>query len=394
MEALRIAALDNPEPRMKILQLNKLYHPVIGGIETIVRQLAEGLNGKDGLTMDVLVCNSTSATVHERVNGVSVTRASSPGIVFSMPVSLSFILLLRKMWKNYDIIHLHLPFPLAELALWLVRPRITVIITYHSDIVRQKLISSSLGWLHNWVLDRADCIAVSNPNIAATSPVLVRFRSKCTVVPFGVDTNRFRPGAGSEKGTERIKKEYGRGKKIVLFVGRLVYYKGTEHLIRAMKDTDARLVIIGEGPLGKFLAQEAAGNGLSDRITFIPYQTHEALINFYCASSVFVLPSVYRSEAFGITILEAMACGLPVISTELGTGTSYANLDGVTGFVVPAGDSPAIGNALRRLLSDPALSAGMGSAARRRAEAAFTIGAMLDGYKKIYACERGRSQEH
>ncbi len=367
---------------MKILQINKLYHPVIGGIETAVRQIAEGMNSTDGFKIDVLVCNNTFKTVDENINGVSVIRASSPGILFSMPVSTSFILLLKNMWAEYDILHVHLPFPLAELALWLVRPKNGIIITYHSDIVRQRFISSSIGWLHTWVLNRAERIVVSSPNIIKSSPLLGDFGSKCDVIPFGVDIDRFNPHRGSRHKIEQIKREYGG--KIVLFIGRLVYYKGLEYLIRAMKGIDARLLIIGEGPLKKTLANEVRKNGLENSVSFIPYQPHEELINFYLASSAFVLPSVYRSEAFGITILEAMACGLPVISTELCTGTSYANQDGVTGFVVPPGDSRAINTALKKLLSDHTLLSGMGSAARRRVETNFTINDMLNGYKKLY----------
>ena len=417
---------------VKILQINKLYHPVVGGIETIVRQTAEGINNTGGFTVDVLVCNDRFKTTTGTIRGVFVTRASSIGKFYSMPVSIRFISLLKKMWRRYDVLHVHLPFPLGELALWLIKPKTRIVVTYHSDIVRQRLISSALSWLHTWVLGHAESIAVSNPNIIESSQLLKNFKTKCTVIPFGVDTNRFNPPTyppdgypaplektnpsypplekanpsypplekGGEGGfevsfppfskelrnakerIERIQGDYG--KRIVLFVGRLVYYKGVEYLIRAMKGIDARLVIIGEGPLKQKLLDEVRDNGLVPAVTFLPYQPQDELADYYRAASVFVLPSIYKSEAFGITIIEAMACGLPVISTELGTGTSYANQDGRTGFVVPPRDTDAIHGALIRLLSDTAVLSKMGRAAAERVRTEFTMERMLNGYKKLY----------
>ncbi len=367
---------------MKILQVNKLYHPVIGGIETIVQQTAEGINNRDGFTVDVLVCNDRFRTTGEHINGVSVTRASSMGVLFSMPVSLSFIVMLKKMWKAYDVLHIHLPFPLGELALWLIKPKCRVVATYHSDIVRQRLLSSAIKWLHTWVLEHAETIAVSNPNIMETSPLLEKFKSKCTVIPFGVDLQKFNSYNGVHGSTERIQKQYD--KRIVLFVGRLVYYKGVEYLMQSMKDVDANLVIIGDGPLKKRLVARAKKERLENKVTFIPSLSQNELVNFYRAASVFVLPSIYKSEAFGITIIEAMACGLPVISTELGTGTSYANQDNITGYIVPPRDSEAINRALKKLLSDRTLLSKMAQAAFDRIRTGFTIDSMLNGYKGLY----------
>ena len=367
---------------VKILQINKLYYPVIGGIETIVRQTAEGINTMAGFTVDVLVCNDRFKTTAETIHGVFVTKASSIGRLFSMPISIRFISLLNKMWHRYDVVHIHLPFPLGELALWLIRPKARIVVTYHSDIVRQRLISSALGWLHTWVLGHAESIAVSNPNIVGTSPLLKKFREKCTVIPFGVDTRTFHPGSGVAGNRDEIQKHPG--KRIVLFVGRLVYYKGVEYLIRAMQGIDARLVIIGEGPLRQRLINEVRADGLEPAVTFLPGQPQEMLADYYRAASVFVLPSIYKSEAFGITIIEAMACGLPVISTELGTGTSFVNQDGSTGYVVPPRDSDAIHRALLRLLSDDTELMKMGKAADGRIRTGFTLQSMLDGYKKLY----------
>ncbi|MGB9735785.1 MAG: glycosyltransferase [bacterium] len=367
---------------MKILQINKLYYPSIGGIETIVKQIAEGINNVDDVKIDVLACNDTGKTTHTDINGVPVTKASSIGVFFSMPVSFSFFLILRNIYKKYDIIHVHLPFPLAELGLWLIKPKQKIIVTYHSDIIRQRFLSFALRRFNRWLLSRANRIVVSNPNIVETSPVLKDFKTKCTVIPFGVDTKKFNPDNGSKQKIGQIRTTYG--EKIVLFVGRLVYYKGIEFLIDAMKNIDATLLVIGEGVLKKSLMDRIQKLGLAKRVSFLPHQTQDELVNFYLASTVLVLPSIYRSEAFGIVLLEAMACGLPVISTELGTGTSYVNQNGVTGYVVPPGNSDAINMALKKLLSDKELCVQMGNAALKRIRTLFTLTNMLDNYKRLY----------
>lgn len=367
---------------MKILQINKFYHPFIGGIETIVKQLSEGINGKDNIKIDVLSCNNRAKTIRTYINGVYVIKASSVGTLLSMPVSFSFFFILKRIYKQYDLIHVHLPFPLAELGLWLIKPKQKIIVTYHSDIVRQRFFALALTRLNRWFLSHAEKIVVSNPNIIETSKVLMDFKTKCTVISFGVDTKKFSPDNGSKQSIEQIKKKYG--DRIVLFVGRLVYYKGIEYLIEAMKGIDAKLLLIGEGPLKRFLTRKINRMGLANKVSILPYQPQNELVNFYISSTVLVLPSIYRSEAFGIVILEAMACGLPVISTELGTGTSYANQNGITGFVVPLRNSDAINNSLNILFSDKSLLIKMRESALKRVRSLFSINNMLDSYKQLY----------
>ncbi|MBN1628323.1 MAG: glycosyltransferase, partial [Thermoleophilia bacterium] len=174
------------------------------------------------------------------------------------------------------------------------------------------------------------------------------------------------------------------GRKIVLFVGRLVYYKGVDVLVRAMADVDADLVLIGGGPLEDELHELAAQSGIASRVTFIPPQDDDELCAWYHAADVFCLPSVARSEAFGLVQIEAHAAGTPVVSTDLPTGVPYANLDGVTGLIVPPRDDSALAAALSRLLSDDDLRARLGAQAQARALVEFTIPRMVSGTVDVY----------
>jgi rhamnosyl/mannosyltransferase len=172
------------------------------------------------------------------------------------------------------------------------------------------------------------------------------------------------------------------GRRLVLFVGRLVYYKGADVLVRAMAGLDADLVLVGRGPLGAELRRVALEAGT--RAVFLPPQDDDELAAWYRAADVLCLPSVARSEAFGLVQIEAHAAGTPVVSTSLPTGVRFANLDGITGLVVPPGDPRALRAALERLLADDELRRRLGGQARERAVREFTVPRMVAGTVEVY----------
>jgi rhamnosyl/mannosyltransferase len=331
---------------MKILQVNKLYYPWIGGVETIVQEIAEWLNGKDEFKIDVLACNHKFKRVIEEINGVKVFRASSFGIYLGMPVSFDFFLLYKKNFKNYDLIFLHFPFPLGFVAYTLLSPKKDLVIWYHSDIVRQKILEIFFRPFHLFALKKAKKIFVSNPNLIESSNYLRKFKEKCVVIPFGVDLEKFKLNEETKKEVEEIRKKYK--PPIVLSVGRYVYYKGFEYLIESAKDVEARFLIIGEGPSKKKYEKIIKKLNLENKVFLIP--PVENLIPYYYACDLFVLPSITKSEAFGIVLLEAMACGKPLISTEIGTGTSFINQDGITGFVIEPKNSKILSEKINEIL--------------------------------------------
>src|ERR1700687_3687586 len=237
-----------------------------------------------------------------------------------------------------------------------------------------------LNPLADAILARASPLIASSPNYVDSSPTLSRNRDRCRVIPFGIDADAFRP-RDAETAT-KIRKRYG--PHIVLAVGRMVYYKGFEYLIRAMAGVRGHLLLVGEGPLLSKLARQAFHAGANERITFLGQVSQEEMAGSFRAADVFVMPSIARSEAFGIAQLEAMACGKPVINTWLKSGVPFVSIDGETGFTVAPADSAELTAAINRLFDDPGLRGQFGAAAARRAHEEFSVKVMVDRTLELY----------
>jgi len=362
---------------IKILQVSKFYYPRIGGIERIVGQIAEELNKDSQFKVEVLCCEKRRRV--EVFNNTKVYRAKILFNFWHLPISLDFFRLFRRKRDNYHIIDLHHPFPLADLALFLFPTKAKIVVHYHSDIVRQKFLEIFIRPFLYHTLKKSSKILVSNPNLVRTSSILQKFSYKCVVVPFGVSLSKYQ-NPNTQKINE-IKQRYG---NFVLFVGRLSYYKGVSYLIEVIKDIPTNLVIIGDGPERNKLHRLVKKLQITSKVYFLPFQEEEDLICFYHACKFLVLPSIYRSEAFGIVLIEAMTCRKPVISTELGTGTSWANKNNVTGFVVKAKDKKALKKAIERLLFEKDLYQKFSNNAFLRAKKLFREEAMIKKIKEIY----------
>ena len=367
---------------MRVLYVYKDYYPVRGGIEHHVQLLAEGLSQR-GVDVRVLVTNTGRRTVRETINAVEVTKTGRLVQISSAPISLSMYPNLAQLGREVDITHLHFPYPPAEVGQLLVGRGRPFVLTYHSDIVRQKV----LGFLYRpflgQVLRKASLITLSNPAYIQLSRFLQPFADKCRVIPHGADLTRFEQTPFVRERAAEIRAEHG-ARPIVLFVGRLRHYKGLGYLIAALQQVDAQLLAVGTGPMGPQWQQEAVERGVSDRVSFLGEVSEEELISLYHAADVFVLPSTNRAETWGTVQIEAMACGLPLICTELGTGTSYVNQHGVTGLVVPPSDSDALAGALQKILDDDSLRRRMGEAGLQRAQSQFSKEAMFDSMLSFY----------
>lgn len=361
--------------KLRILQVNKLYFPWIGGIESVAKTAAEELNGETD--MKVLVCQPKGKGVREKINGIDVTRAGSLGTYFSMPVSLSFPFLVRKMSKDADIIILHDPFPLGDLAVLLSGFKGKVIVWWHSDIIKQKRLVKLIKPVINGTLKRADAIFTTSEGYIGGSAYICNFKEKCRIVPYGIDT----AGYLNAELTAILTKKLSRSEnKKLLFVGRLVYYKGVGVLIDAFKSTaDAELFIVGTGNDEEALKAQAAP--LGGRVHFMRNLSDADLKSAFADCDIFVLPSIEKSEAFGIVQLEAMVYGKPVINTDLKTSVPLVSIDGETGLTVKAGDSAELAEAMNRLINDDSLRETLGSNAKRRVFEHFDIKTMTANVK-------------
>lgn len=373
--------------KLKILQVNKAYFPHVGGIESVIRQYAEELASDCGAQTRVLACrDGRGKTVCDKVNGVKVTRCGSLGTYFSCPLSLSFLWKFRRMAKKSDAVHIHLPFPLGDLALMLSGYKGRVVVSWHSDIVKQKKLMKLMKPLIMHTLKRADVIICATEGHINGSDFLPQFREKCHVIPYGIIPEEY---LAAERRPILSELCSDKSSVKVFFTGRLVYYKGVEVLLRAFsKVRGCELFIAGTGELEAELKDYAQSSGIAEKVHFLGYLPENQLRQAYADCDIFVLPSVVKSEAFGIVQLEAMVYGKPVINTSLPSGVPYVSLHGETGLTVPPSDEEALARAINTLAADKTLRESYGKNAAERVKKCFSE-------KKIIhqICEKYRNTE-
>jgi glycosyltransferase involved in cell wall biosynthesis len=363
--------------RLRVLHVGKFYPPHRGGMETHLEALCTRLAGH--VDVRVLVSADGWRTVRETRGGVPVTRVGTLASVASAALNPGMAREIRE--SGADVVHLHHPNPTATLSYLASGHRGPLVVTYHSDIVRQRVLGALFAPVLEALMRRASAVLVSSPNYLESSPVLRRHAFRCRVLPFGVAPEEFE--RCDSNAYQSVRARYG--PRMVLGVGRLVYYKGFEYLVRAAAGLDAHLVLAGDGPERPALERLAARLGVADRVSLVG--SVPDLLPFYHAASVFVLPAVARSEAFGLVQLEAMACGTPVVNTAIASGVPFVSRHGETGLTVPPADAGALAAAIGALLDNPALRDRLGRAARRRVVEEFSADRMvartLDVYREV-----------
>ncbi|HEY3175474.1 MAG TPA: glycosyltransferase [Candidatus Polarisedimenticolia bacterium] len=352
-------------PPPSVLSIGKFYHPRSGGVEIVTRTIAEEVVRCGGRS--TVACFDAELDGEETIDGVRVRRFRSR-MIGPAPFSWRFLREFRRLASGHGTLVLHYPNPLAELAcLAMGRGGVaSMLVFYHSDLSRYNVIVDRLYWIFSRrALRRADVIVTTSPAYAAGSPVLRHLQDRVKVVPLGTDTVLFQPGPR----TPDIDIPFPRR---VLFVGRFARFKGLEILIRSLSSLPAEYgaVLIGDGPHGALARDLIEREGLRGRVVMPGIIPNQELPRWYRACDLLVLPSVLRSESFGVVALEAMASGLPIITTELGTGTSLYNSDGVTGRVIPPGDVRALAAAIRECYER---REEMGRAARLEVEGHYSL---------------------
>lgn len=390
---------------IRVCHLGKYYPPAPGGIESHVQTMARA-QAAAGLSVRAIVVNHTNhegrdltycrhgatTTVHEEDQGVEVIRAGRSASFARLDVCPDLRALLRGLSReNTDIIHLHTPNPAMVLALTAARPKVPLVITHHSDVIRQKILKMALRPFEHFVYGKAATIQSTSPEYPSESSLLRRYQDRVESLPLGVDLAAFTnpsPEALDYAATLRALHP----EPIWLGVGRCVYYKSYDVAIRALPQVAGTLVIVGHGPLEKQLKQLAKDLGVAHRVIWKNYVTPDELVGCYYAAKGLWFPSSARSEAFGLVQVEAMACGTPVINAAIsGSGVPWVSRHEQTGLTVPINDPMALAGAARRLLEEPGLRERLGAAAKERARGEFDHRVMARRSIKVY--ERSLARE-
>lgn len=363
---------------MRVLHVYRTYFPdTQGGLEEVIRQICRNTQ-IHGVESRVFCLSAAGQSVIAREEA-QVYRYHKTWEVASCGVSLSALSGFKDLVAWADIVHYHFPWPFADLLHLLAQVKKPTVVTYHSDIVRQQGLLKLYRPLMRQFLWQVDCIVATSPNYAASSEELIRFADKVEVIPIGLDEASY-PSAQDET-TEAIKSRCGEG--FFLFIGVLRYYKGLHILLEVLQNTELRVVIAGFGPIENALREQAQQLGLVN-IQFLGYVSDEEKVALIQLARAIVFPSHLRSEAFGVTLLEGAMLAKPLITTEIGTGTSYVNRDGETGLVVAPADVQALRQAMLQLAMDAPLAERMGAAARQRYLALFTGQRMGENYVHVY----------
>jgi glycosyltransferase involved in cell wall biosynthesis len=371
---------------LRVLQVSKFYPPVMGGIESVAWELTEGLN-RAGVPTDVLCSHHLAHTVVETAPaGYRVVRAASWGMLMSTSMAPAMAWHLRAGMRECDLLHLHMPDPMAALALWAARPRARVVVHWHSDVIRQRIALAAYEPLQDWVLRRADAVIATSQAYAEASGPLRRWRGKVQVVPIGISDNR--DSASSAKAAAI--RQLVRGRHIVFALGRMTYYKGFDVLIDAAAalPDDCVVMIGGDGDLFEHYRRMVVRRGLAGKVHLLGHINDNDLPSHFEACDVFCMPSTVRSEAYGIAMVEAMVMGKPIVASDIaGSGVPWVNRHGQTGLNVPVRDSAALAAALTQLLHDEPLRERLGAAARERYQQDFNAESMtrqtLDLYRRL-----------
>lgn len=370
--------------KLNVLQVNKLYYPFTGGVERVVQQIAEGLCSQTN--MRVLVCNEDRQNITEQINGVKVHRSGSFYMLGNMPLSFQFIRDVKKISKNFDIIHLHMPFPLGDVALLLSGYKGKIVVWWHSDVVRQKKLMFFYKPIMKRFLKRADVIITATQGHIDGSAYLAPYKDKCVIIPFGVDPEI--EAKADEWLAQRKEKDIVKEQNEpvnFLFVGRLVYYKGCKILFEAFRQVkNAKLIMVGDGVMEEELKELAVQYHMTERIKFLGNASKEELEQQFAECDVFVLPSIARSEAFGLVQIEAMSYAKPVINTNLPSGVPYVSIHKETGLTVEPEDVKGLADAMNWMVEHPAERIMMGEKGRKRVKEEYQMNQMMDKVLSVY----------
>ena len=364
---------------MKILFIYKSYYPdTQGGVEEVLRILMAGLTER-GHQCTLLVTTPKKNAYSFKDGLLTIHYCPANITLSSCPISVAFIQKFYQLIRSHDIINFHFPWPFADLVAFLVKSGKPYVVTYHSDIVKQKYLKIIYKPLMHWFLDHASAVVATSEPYLQSSPVLCAYSPRPQVIPLGLQE-----GLATHQFAEKLRDWEARvGYNFFLFVGVLRYYKGLSYLLEAIENTALFVVIAGSGPEESALKAIARQKKL-DNVLFVGAIDEQDKAALLALCKAVVIPASERSEAYCLSLVEGLRSGKPLITTELRTGTSFVNEANVTGLVVPAKDNGALRQALLRLAQDEGLCTQYGLSARMRYDTLFRSEPMINRYEKMF----------
>jgi len=358
---------------LRVLHLAKHAPPVRGGIETVVAELLGELARDPRGSDSTFLCFADRSGASSISPAVLLRRCRTVATIASSPLSVAMARAYLTSRNTADVVHVHVPNPWAVLLVLLFPPHGAIVVGAHAASTRYGLLRRPHDWLMRTLYRRAAAVVVSaRSNVCHLG--LAGYPGETRIVPYGIGTRRFAADTSTLKTVQPT----------VLFVGRLVYYKGLDTLIDAATHLNAEVVLLGDGPLYPELVERCVDVGVADRVRFVRDADDEELRRHLGACEVFVLPSTTTSEIFGLAMLEAMASGVPVVVSALGTGLDEVVRDSDAGLVVPPGDSVALAEAIQTLLDNPAERERLGRNGRAAFARRYTAGRMADELTAVY----------
>jgi glycosyltransferase involved in cell wall biosynthesis len=386
----------------RVCHLAKYYSPFRGGIETHVQSLANAQQ-KSGMDVTVACINhldktgqdvwssmfARTAKTESEESGVKVKKFGKFASFARFDFCSGLVQFLKQAHLNFDLLHLHVPNPVFSVALALASPKVPLVVTYHSDIVKQKIARLPFRLVENCVFPRVSKFIVATQEYARSSTVLKPYLSRVEIIPFGLNLQPYQvPSKKAIEFRDRLLAS-SKGLPLWLCVGRMVYYKGFEFAVKALAKCQGKLMFVGNGPLKTNLERLASDLAVTDRIEWHDGLSDDELVGAYHAATALWFPSIMRSEAFGLVQVEAMACGCPVINTNIkGSGVPAVSKHGESGFTIAVANDPELANVANRLVSDPTLRELFSQGAKTRASREFSLEAMLSctnaAYKSVF----------
>lgn len=378
---------------MKILHIGKYYPPYSGGIENFMGELLPQLTCNNN-QIHALVHNhvATITATNEQCRQVKVIRVPSYGRILFAPVSPAFPFYLRREIKTFqpDIIHVHMP---NTSAFWLLAlplaQRIPWIIHWHSDVVNSNL-NRTLSFAYKLyypfeqlLLKKAHKIIVTSPHYLQTSQALRKWHQKSDIIPLGI--KRLDPEPAQEQ-LQQANQYWGTAKHRLLSIGRLTYYKGHQYLIQAVKDLpQTKLIIIGQGEEHKKLSRLINQLELNEQVVLTGKLDLELLHALLNSCDIFCLPSIERTEAFGLVLLEAMSHSRPVVVSNIpGSGMTWVCQNQKTGLLSEPANSSDIREKIRQLLNSKDLQKQLGDNGKARLKEEFSMDLVAQKILRLY----------